>query len=197
MPGMFSPPSLVSDPDVHHGACLTHVPWCMSGSLSSGFLWNRWRGKRSRHSRRMRNPQFCVFGKRPMAGTNHPIARIAVYHPRHGGIMKLKCDSVGRSWCIHIIRFSVSRNIVHGARRTKVSMRYTITLAIDTLDMVLFRVTLHIANKTMMKNIIHKYCNTWSTDTPFLTFAWTLGVPIVNDLENHDGEHHMLNVLYI
>ena len=26
----------------------------------------RWRGKRSRHSRRMRNPQFCVSGKRPM-----------------------------------------------------------------------------------------------------------------------------------
>ena len=26
----------------------------------------RWRGKRSRHSRRMRNPQFYVSGKRPM-----------------------------------------------------------------------------------------------------------------------------------
>ena len=26
----------------------------------------RWRGKRSRHSRRMRNPQFCGSGKRPM-----------------------------------------------------------------------------------------------------------------------------------
>ena len=25
-----------------------------------------WRGKRSWHSRRMRNPQFCVSGKRPM-----------------------------------------------------------------------------------------------------------------------------------
>ena len=27
----------------------------------------RWRGKRSRHSRRMRNPQFYVSGKRPIA----------------------------------------------------------------------------------------------------------------------------------
>ena len=27
----------------------------------------RWRGKRSRHSRRMHNPQFYVSGKRPMA----------------------------------------------------------------------------------------------------------------------------------
>ena len=62
MPGTFSPPPLVSDPDMHHGTCLTHVPWCMPGSLTSDFLWNRWRGK---HSRRMRNPQFCVSGKRP------------------------------------------------------------------------------------------------------------------------------------
>ena len=43
-----------------------HVPWCMPGSLTSGFLWSRWRGKCSRHSRRMRNPQFYVSGKRPM-----------------------------------------------------------------------------------------------------------------------------------
>ena len=25
---------LVSDPDMHHGTCMTHVPWCMSGSLT-------------------------------------------------------------------------------------------------------------------------------------------------------------------
>ena len=37
----------------------------------------RWRGKCSRHSRRMRNPQFCVSGKRPI-GTiliNHIVLR--------------------------------------------------------------------------------------------------------------------------
>ena len=66
MPETISSPPLVSDPDMHHGTCLTHVAWCMSGSLTSGFLWNRWRGKRSRHFRRMRNPQFCVSGKRPI-----------------------------------------------------------------------------------------------------------------------------------
>ena len=32
------------DPDMHHGTCVTHVPWCMPGSLTSGFLWSRWRG---------------------------------------------------------------------------------------------------------------------------------------------------------
>ena len=63
MPGIFSPLMRVSDPDMHHGTCVTHVPWCMPGLLTSGFLRNRWREK---HSRRMRNPRFCVSGKRPM-----------------------------------------------------------------------------------------------------------------------------------
>ena len=26
--------SLVSDPSMHHGTCVTHVSWCMSGSLT-------------------------------------------------------------------------------------------------------------------------------------------------------------------
>ena len=67
MPGTFSAPLRISDPDMHHGTCVTHVPWCMPGSLTSGFLWSRWRGKCSRHFRRMRNQQFYVSGKRPMA----------------------------------------------------------------------------------------------------------------------------------
>ena len=45
MPGTFSPPPEASDPDMHHGTCMTHVPWCMPGSLTSGFLWSRRRGK--------------------------------------------------------------------------------------------------------------------------------------------------------
>ena len=35
MPGTFPPPLRVSDPDIHHGTCVTHVPWCMPGSLTS------------------------------------------------------------------------------------------------------------------------------------------------------------------
>ena len=27
---------LISDPGMYHGTCITHVPWCMSGSLISG-----------------------------------------------------------------------------------------------------------------------------------------------------------------
>ena len=44
MPGTFSPPPRFSDPDMHHGTCATHVPRCMPGSLTSGFLWGRWWG---------------------------------------------------------------------------------------------------------------------------------------------------------
>ena len=66
MPETFSPPPRVSDPDMHHGTCVTRVPWCMTKSLTSGFFWSRWRGKRSKHSRRMHSPQFYVSGKRPM-----------------------------------------------------------------------------------------------------------------------------------
>ena len=45
MPGTFSPRPRVSDPDMHHGTCVTHVPWCMLGSLTNGFPWSRSRGK--------------------------------------------------------------------------------------------------------------------------------------------------------
>ena len=32
----FQRKPLVSDPGMHHGTCVTHVPWCMSGSLACG-----------------------------------------------------------------------------------------------------------------------------------------------------------------
>ena len=68
MPGTFSLQPLFSDPDMHHGTCVTHVSWCMLGLLASCFLWSRWRRKRSRHSRRIRNLQFYVSGKRSIGG---------------------------------------------------------------------------------------------------------------------------------
>ena len=55
---------LVSDPGMHHGTCVTHVPWCMSGSLTRGGGQNV-----PRHSRCMRNPQFFVSGKKLMSCT--------------------------------------------------------------------------------------------------------------------------------
>ena len=67
----FFPLPRVSDPAMHHGTFVAHVPWCMLGSLTSDFFEVSGGEKRSRHSRRMRNTQFYVSGKRP-------IARVAV-----------------------------------------------------------------------------------------------------------------------
>ena len=44
---------LVSDPGMHHGACVTHTPWCMSASLTRGApaqpialrIWQKAHGK--------------------------------------------------------------------------------------------------------------------------------------------------------
>ena len=66
MPGTLSLWPRVSDPDMHHDTCVTHVPWCLPVSLTSGFLWSRWRWKQSRHSRSKRNLHFSVSDKRSM-----------------------------------------------------------------------------------------------------------------------------------
>ena len=50
-------------------------------ALTGGFLRSRWRKKCSRHSRRMHNPQYYVFGKRPM--------RWKYFHRPGCGLIKL------------------------------------------------------------------------------------------------------------
>ena len=54
----FQRKPLVSDPGMHHGTCGTHVPWCMSGSLTCGD-----REKGSRHSRRLRTRYFAYLAR--------------------------------------------------------------------------------------------------------------------------------------
>ena len=66
MPGKLSLPPQVSDPDMHNGTCVAHMPRCMSGSLTSVFLGSRWR-----------NSQFNVSGKRSMAHS----------HEKHGAVV--------------------------------------------------------------------------------------------------------------
>ena len=87
-PGTFSPSPRVGEPDMHHGTCVTHVPWCMPGSLTSRFLLNQWRGKRSQHSRRMRNPQFYVSGNGPLQTKGH---RITVADPQSLSTLSVAC----------------------------------------------------------------------------------------------------------
>ena len=69
MPGTFSPPPPASDPDMHHGTCVTHLPWCMPGSLSNQFRWSRWRKKT--FPAFPAHAQFYVSGKRPIMSTLH------------------------------------------------------------------------------------------------------------------------------
>ena len=71
---------LVSDLDMHHGTCVTHVPWCMSGSLISGG-----RGKRSRYFPAHAHLQFFVSGKRPMSLCHH----VHNYSPLRHAVMTL------------------------------------------------------------------------------------------------------------
>ena len=66
MPGTLPRHRRLPIPTCIMARAVTHVRWCIPGSLTHGFLWRRWRGKLSRHSRRMRNPQFYVSCKRPI-----------------------------------------------------------------------------------------------------------------------------------
>ena len=63
----------VSDPDINHSTYVTHVSWYMPGSLTSDFLWSRWRVKRSRCSWRMHNSHFFLCGKRPIWPGDPPV----------------------------------------------------------------------------------------------------------------------------
>ena len=65
----FKRKPLVSDPGMHHGTCVTHVPWCMSGSLTCGD------GENVPGIPGACAPQFCVSGKRPIQPCYHCEAR--------------------------------------------------------------------------------------------------------------------------
>ena len=73
LPGNVFPPQLlrkplVGDPGMHH----RHSRAVMQVGIANPRL----RGKRSRHSRRMRNPQFYVYGKRAMIQLSSSLWRI-------------------------------------------------------------------------------------------------------------------------
>ena len=78
MPGTFSPPLRVSDSDMHHGTCVTHVPWCMPESLSSSFLWSRWRGKSFRYPRACVTRNFTYLARGPFSWRQSGLDRWAI-----------------------------------------------------------------------------------------------------------------------
>ena len=101
MPGTFSPPPWVSDPNMHHSTCMTHVPWCMPASLTSGLLWSRWREKRSQHSRCMRNTRFYVSGKRPMEREHYSWVVLCLIGI-HGSLPSLLFGNNGKTLHVYI-----------------------------------------------------------------------------------------------
>ena len=114
--GNVFPPPRVSDPDMHHGTCMTHVPGCMPGSLTRGFHRSRWWRKQSRHSRCMCNPHFYVSDKKPMAAD--VLAMQGDQRPTYWiSTMRVKIASwlvPLTPWCV-IIRFLVFMCPVRGA----------------------------------------------------------------------------------
>ena len=62
MPATFSPPSTSKESASKRSRHMRHARAVMHVGIANP----RWRGNGSRHSRRMRNPQFYVSGKRPM-----------------------------------------------------------------------------------------------------------------------------------
>ena len=68
--------SLVSDPGMHHGTCVTLVPWCMSVSLTSGSRENKTLPAFPAHA----HQQFYIFDKRPICPQSFPCASHAHSH---------------------------------------------------------------------------------------------------------------------
>ena len=113
--------------------CLTNVPWCMPGSLTSGFLWSRWRGERSRHSRCSFNTQFCVSGQRPMAQYDRWRVR---WPPLQG--LPLRC---------HIFK---SSHCTSGVSNIRIFSLRLPDLKIGFRDMVEYYASLHITTRVVL-----------------------------------------------
>ena len=71
MPGTFSPPPTSKETAGYRYRHASRHVRDARAVMHVGIANPRWRGKRSRHSRRMRNTQFYVSGKRPMAILAH------------------------------------------------------------------------------------------------------------------------------
>ena len=67
-PGIFSPPPTSKETTSQRSRHASRHVRRARTVVHVGIANPRWRGKRSRHSRRMRNPQFYASGKRPAHG---------------------------------------------------------------------------------------------------------------------------------
>ena len=56
---------------MHHGTCVTHIPWCMLGSITSGFPWSRWQGKCPSIPGACATSDLTYLLRAPYGGINH------------------------------------------------------------------------------------------------------------------------------
>ena len=107
MPGTFSPSPQVSDPDMHHGTCVTHVPWCMPWSLTSGFLWRRWCGKTFLTFPAHAQPAiFCIWWEA------HGVPKLSLQPSLSFSLRKCESDRRNKYWKYYTIR-SLLNSICH------------------------------------------------------------------------------------
>ena len=83
MPGTFSPPPTSKETCSKQSQHASRHVRDARAVMQVGIANPRWRVKRSRHSWHMRNPQFYVSGKRPIAT---PSPNGTKYHQHHGVI---------------------------------------------------------------------------------------------------------------
>ena len=100
---------LVRDPDMHHGTCVTHVPWCKSGSLTRGG------GENVPGIPGACAPRTIISGKKPMNKTGH----IHLYTTKHRYEIKFNicCQSSNLVYCIYCIYNTCSRQYVGQTKR--------------------------------------------------------------------------------
>ena len=108
--------------------CITGRAWstcceaCQDRSLVVSF-GSRWRGKHSRHSRRMRNPQFYLSGKKPMGRGGLPVLDTRCSVPDvHNIHLIWNSIWVTVSTCIHFIKMSSSINFLFEQRTVHITM---------------------------------------------------------------------------
>ena len=164
MPGTFSSPPRVSKPDMHHGTCVTHVPWCMSGSLTIGFFWSLCWGKRCRQSRCMRTPQFYVSGKRPMGPRKLPLWSLdcsstgerVPWHPT----VKIECSPVHT--ILFIAPFTAWRTwyLIHWRLNKMAETLLTFSNELFWKEMFLFWLKFHCSLLLMVQlRVRHHFCS--------------------------------------
>ena len=80
MPGTFSPPPTSKEAASQRSRHASRHVRDARAEMHVGIANPRWRGKRSRHSRRMRNPQFYVSGRRSNASIAYNTFQMFVPH---------------------------------------------------------------------------------------------------------------------